>query len=255
MAPYYVTLRLPEETANEFALVTPFSQRQRENMSAMLAARCDGDHYGEVILYRFPASRTVYGPEQVGKRIRSDGKVSPYLSLNDQKGSKVRFGSMLVVPVEKSLLYVEPLYVKADTGPGANTSIPELKQVVVAFEDRIAMEPTLGAALTDLFGASASATPAEPPALAGEPASTSSGASGAASPTLVGLIDAAGAQYDHAQDDLRHGDFASYGRDIQTLGATLHRLRTAPQPSSGAGTASKPQLSDSAKRSHTESTH
>lgn len=219
MAPYYVTLRLPGQSGEEFALLSPFSLRQKENMSALFAARCDGGHYGERILYRFPASRTVYGPEQVAKRIRSDAKISPYLSLNDQKGSSVVFGSMLIVPMERSLLYVQPLYVKAATGGGGSASIPELKQIVVAFENRIAMETTLSAALADLFGGESAPTAPET-AGGGPPAS----GGGAATATRALVIEAGG-QYDRAQAALRRGDFAAYGKEITALGQTLRQLR------------------------------
>jgi uncharacterized membrane protein (UPF0182 family) len=217
LAPYYVMTRLPGEKHEEFALLSPFTPRDRQNMVGLLAARCDGDNYGKRILYRFPTSRTVYGPEQVGKQIRSDSKISPYLSLNDQKGSRVIFGSMLIVPIEKSLLYVQPVYVKAQTSD-VSGSIPELKQVIVAFDNRIAMEPTLAASLTDLFGAGRAAAPAtSTPAVAAPPVGPAA--------TVPALIQQAGAEYDRAQAALRAGDFAAYGRESGALGKTLEQLR------------------------------
>lgn len=223
MAPYFVTLRLPGETGEEFSLLSAFTPRDRQNMIALMAARCDGDRYGELVLYRFPASRTVYGPEQIGKRLRSDSRISPFLSLNDQRGSHVLFGSMLIVPIEKSLLYVQPIYVRAQPGASStptdsdseNSSIPELKQVVAAWEGRIAMEPTLSAALTDLLTDSDNSTSIS---TAGTPPSP---------PTadMASLVRTAGEQYDRAQARLRAGDFAGYGREAQALGETLKRLR------------------------------
>ena len=232
MAPYYVILRLPGEKTEEFALVSPFTPRDRENMVSLLTARCDGAAYGQKVLYRFPASRLISGPQQVGKRIRSDSKISPYLSLNDQKGSTVLFGSMLIVPIEQSVLYVQPLYVKASGAGNADmgtNSIPELKQVVVAFENRIAMEPTLPAALADLFGAG---TPGTTPAAPTGPAPTG----GAVPTSSAALIEQAGAQYEKAQAALRAGDFAEYGRQSKALGETLKALRGAK----GAGVAPNP---------------
>ena len=222
MPPSYVTLRLPGSLNAEFVLLSPFTPRDRQNMVALLVARCDAAHYGERVLYRFPASRTVYGPEQVGKRIRSDSKISPYLSLNDQKGSRVLFGSMLIIPIERSLLYVQPLYVKAQTGDSTDKSgsIPELKQVIVAFENRIAMEPTLPAALADLFGEGASGTPATPATTTPPPATGSTGAKDTAA-----LIREAGDHYDRAQTAQRAGDWATYGAENKALGAILQRLR------------------------------
>ena len=221
LAPYFVMTRLPGESAEEFALLSPFTPRDRQNMIGLLAARCDGPNYGQRILYRFPTSKTVSGPEQVGKQIRSDSKISPYLSLNDQKGSRVLFGSMLIVPLEKSLLYVQPVYVKAQTSDVAG-SIPELKQVIVAFDNRIAMEPTLAGSLADLFPAAAGGE--GPP-----PAPTTAGGVGAGGAVVPvsgpALIRQATQEYDQAQAALRAGDFARYGRESKALGDTLHRLQ------------------------------
>ena len=223
LAPYYLMTRLPGQSKEEFALLSAFTPRDRQNMIGLLAARSDGAAYGQKILYRFPASRTVNGPEQIGKQIRSDSKISPYLSLNDQKGSHVLFGAMLIVPIEKSLLYVQPLYVKAQTASAdAAGSIPELKQVVVAFGNRIAMEPTLPAALTDLFGAS-DATPTTKPNMPNAPTNP---AAPAAAMSQAALIEQAGHQYDQAQAALKAGDFAGYGRQSKALGETLGRLRS-----------------------------
>jgi uncharacterized membrane protein (UPF0182 family) len=242
MEPYYMLLRLPNADKEEFALLSPFTPRRRENMTALFTARCDGENYGKRVLYRFPSSRTVFGPQQVGRRIRSDSKISPYLSLVDQKGSRVLFGSMLVVPVESSLLYVQPLYVKAqlnnrdenntaaasaDTSGGNDPtqSLPELKQVIVAYENRIAMEPTLPAALAELFGkASVKTIPGK--AIPAAPII------GPINPTVSALIHQASQQYDRAQAALRAGNFTAYGKEVKTLGDTLRRLRvqTGQQP-------------------------
>ena len=236
MAPYYVILRLPGEKTEEFALVSPFTPRDRENMVSLLTARCDGDNYGQKVLYRFPASRLISGPQQVGKRIRSDSKISPYLSLNDQKGSTVLFGSMLIVPIEQSVLYVQPLYVKASGAGNADmgtNSIPELKQVVVAFENRIAMEPTLPDALADLFGSPAA--PANSGAATGITPATGAGTIPAATGSAA-LIEQATAQYDKAQTALRAGDFTEYGRQSKALGETLKALRGANSTKGALGT-------------------
>ena len=241
MDPYYMLLRLPDAQAEEFVLMSPFTPRRRENMIALFTARNDGDNYGKRTLYRFPSSRTLFGPQQVGRRIRSDRKISPYISLVDQRGSRVLFGSMLVVPIETSLLYVQPLYVKAqlhnrdDSGKndtaavtasaGSNSSsdpalsLPELKQVVVAYENRIAMQPTLPAALAELFGAAKQAAPAA------KTATPAQGAGKAMTASAAALIEQASQQYDRAQKTLRAGDFTAYGKEIKALGDTLRRLR------------------------------
>ena len=168
MPPYYVTTRLPGETSEEFALLSPFTPRDRQNMIGLFAARCDGDSYGEKILYRLPTSRTVYGPEQIGKRIRSDSKISPYLSLNDQKGSRraVRIDADRAGGNKPAL---RPACVCQGADVGCRRVNPELKQVVVAFENRIAMEPTLPGALEDLFGVGGAETATPGAAPSGSP--------------------------------------------------------------------------------------
>ncbi len=226
VSPYYVIMRLPGQSDEEFLLLSPFTPRNKGILSALLAARCDGDKLGELILYRFPTTRTVYGPEQIGLRVRQDSQISQNLSLWNQQGSRVLFGNLLVVPIERSLLYVQPLYLKAQTGqdsdPAATAagprggSIPELKRVIVAFENRIAMEPTLDAALARLFSKDVDAAPRQ---IGNEGAKPSAAAS------VNPLVEQANAQYARARTALRNGDFAAYGREINALGTTLERLR------------------------------
>jgi len=250
--PFYTIMRLPGEKTEEFLLLTPFTPRNKGVLSALLAARCDGDRLGELVLYRFPTTRTVYGPQQVGLRILQDERISQNLSLWNQQGSRVLFGNMLIVPVERSLMYVQPLYLKAQTGTDASaslqagaasgsTSIPELKRVIVAFENRIAMEPTLEQALARLFGAG------DPPAATAAAATGDEGgerpaATGATAAPAAPLIEQANAQYGRARAALRKGDFAAYGREIDALGQTLTRLRRAgPAPAGQGDAAMMPQ--------------
>jgi uncharacterized protein len=231
MPPYYLLARLPGEKKTEFLALSTFTPRARENMIAFLVARCDGDRYGERVLYRLPLNRTIYGSEQISKRIRSDTRVSPYLSLVDQKGSRIRFGAVRVIPVETSLLFVQSLYVMgqtatADDNPprGMENAIPELKQVVVAYENRIAMAATLKAALAELLAPTDSE--------ADDPTAT-----------LNALIERATAQYERAQTALKAGDFAGYGRESKALGDTLRRLRQRSRDLRDTGTADLPEPS------------
>ncbi len=158
--PYYLVMRLPEEEQPEFILMLPFTPKDKENLNAWLAARCDGDHYGKLILYRFPKERLVYGPSQIEARIKQNTDISQQLTLWDQKGSQALRGNLLVIPIESSLLYVEPLYLQTQ----GETKIPELIRVIVATakphqegqEDssvgRVVMRPTLDEALRVAFG-------------------------------------------------------------------------------------------------------
>lgn len=144
--PYYTIMRLPGETKEEFILLLPFTPNKKDNMRAWLAARSDPPHYGKLIALDFPKAKLVYGPRQINARIDQDAYISQQLSLWGQRGSQVIRGSLLAIPIDKSLLYVQPLYLAAEKG-----SLPELKRVITAFGNRIAMEETLEQSLQKLF--------------------------------------------------------------------------------------------------------
>jgi uncharacterized membrane protein (UPF0182 family) len=146
MQPYYTIMTLPGREEEEYILMLPFTPRGKSNLSAWMVARSDGEHYGKLGVYTFPKQRLVYGPNQIVARINQDAEVSRQISLWDQRGSSVIQGNLLVIPIEESLIYVRPLYLKADAG-----KIPELKRVIVGYEDQIAMEQTLDMALQKLF--------------------------------------------------------------------------------------------------------
>ena len=148
MTPRHMIMKLPGEKKEEYILMLPFTPRAKDNLSAWMVARNDGQQYGKLVVYRFPKDTLVFGPKQVIGRINQDAEVSRQISLWDQRGSAVIQGSLLTIPIEESLLYVRPLYLKADTG-----KIPELKRVIVAYENKIAMEETLEQGLARLFGA------------------------------------------------------------------------------------------------------
>src|SRR3974390_3379550 len=159
MVPYYIIMRLPGETKAEFFLMLPMVPSQRQNMIAWLAARCGPPNYGKMIVYEFPKDKLVYGPFQIEARINQNTEISQRISLWNQMGSRVIRGHLLVVPIEDSILYVSPLYLRAETG-----QLPELKRVIAAYGDRVVMEETLGAALAALFKETAPAAMPPPSA-------------------------------------------------------------------------------------------
>lgn len=206
--PYYVIMKLPGEEREEFILMQPMTPSNRNNMVAWLAARCDAPHYGRLVEYQFPKERLIYGPQQIEARIDQDTLISQQLSLWNQMGSKVIRGNLLVIPVEDSVVYVEPLYLRSEQG-----QIPELKRVIASYADRVAMEPTLEAALAAVLGArGAPATPsppvAAPPSTARKPAGPP--------PTLT-----ARQHYEAALEGLRRGDWSAFAREMEALDRSL----------------------------------
>lgn len=152
--PYYLLMKLPAETSEEFILLQPFTPAQRNNLIAWLAARSDGldtpartdDSYGKMLLYRFPKQELVYGPEQIEARINQDPVISERISLWNRQGSRAIQGNLLVIPIEQSLLYVEPLYLEAE-----ENELPTLVRVIVVYENKIVMAETLEQALQGIF--------------------------------------------------------------------------------------------------------
>jgi hypothetical protein len=214
MEPYYTIMRLPGESGEEFILLILYNPSKKDNMIAWLAARSDGSHYGKLIAYNFPKQKLIYGPRQIEARIDQDAFISQQLSLWSQRGSQVIRGSLLAIPIEQSLLYVEPLYLAAEKG-----SLPELKRVIVAFGNQIAMEENLDASLQRIFGA-----PGKTPAARAETGAALP-APGKADSSVRGLVDQAWQQYGRAQESLRQGNFAGYGEAIKQLEGTLKQLR------------------------------
>src|SRR5438105_3480976 len=143
----HIILRLPGETNPEFIYMTPFTPSGKDNLAAWMAARMDGPNYGKLVAYRFPKQSLVYGPKQIVNRINQETNISQQITLWDQKGSQVIRGELLVIPIKEALVYVQPLYLRAEGG-----KIPELKRVVVAHENRVAMGETLEEGLSLLFG-------------------------------------------------------------------------------------------------------
>jgi uncharacterized membrane protein (UPF0182 family) len=214
MAPYYVIMRLPQEENEEFILMLPFTPGRKDNLSAWMVARSDGEHYGQLVVYRFPKQKLVYGPRQIVARINQEAEISRQISLWDQRGSQVRQGNLLIIPIEEALLYIRPLYLRAESG-----KIPELKRVIVAYENKIAMEETLEESLFQIFRGELPQRDLTEEASAG-----SSQKPGAAEPATGDLIEQAKAAYDRAVQAQRRGDWAGYGVELRNLGAIIDEM-------------------------------
>jgi hypothetical protein len=222
MSPYYTIMKLAEVgRREEFILMVPFTPARKDNMIAWMAARCDDPNYGKMLVFAFPKQKLVYGPQQIESRIDQDPNISQQLTLWGQGGSKVIRGTLLVIPILNSVLYVEPLYLAAEAGGG----LPQLKRVIVAYSDHVVMEPTLDDALTKIFGGTVTTTgtPTATPAVAGG-ALPAAKAPTAPALTPQDLIREANQHYERAQQLLRQGDFAGYGEEMKKLGEVLRRL-------------------------------
>ena len=225
MQPYYTIMRLPGEREAEFIQMLPYTPRRRDNLAAWLVARSDGEHYGQLRVFEFPKQKLVFGPRQVVARMNQDQTISPQITLWNQQGSAVIWGTLMVIPVEESLIYVRPLYLKASGG-----RIPELTRVIVAYQNQIVMEDTLEEGLARIFGArGAPAAPATTPPDATQtsvpaPAPQTAGAAPAAAGNDA-LAAEARTHYDRAIAAQRAGDWAKYGEEIRALGGVLERMR------------------------------
>jgi len=240
VVPYYEVLVLPGETTPEFALLQPFAPLSKKNLAAILIARQDGSHYGELMVVSLPKDKLVYGPAQVEARISNDPVISSQLTLWDQAGSRVIRGNLLVVPVARSIMYFEPVYLQAEQSP-----IPELTRVIVAYADQVAMEPSVEEALAKIFktgGAPTTTSPETPTTIPGtstttvpSPSTTTTVSSGSTTTTMPGepslpndisrLIELAGQHYRGAIEAQKQGDWARYGEEIEALGKVLERLQ------------------------------
>ena len=225
MEPYYAMMKLPGEQSAEFIQMLPFTPRRRDNLASWMVARSDGENYGKLLVFQFPKQTLVFGPAQVVARINQDQVIAPQITLWNQQGSQVIQGTLMVIPIEESLIYVRPLYLRAQAG-----RIPELTRVIVAYQNRIVMEPTLDQAIARLFGQadrtagplrSADATPAteaKPPS--GAPPS------GVDTAAWERLATEARDTYRRALEAQKAGDWAKYGEEIRRLGELLERMRS-----------------------------
>ena len=207
----HIIMRLPGEAAAEFVYMVPFTPRGKDNLAAWMVARNDGAEYGRLRVYLLSRQSLVFGPTQVENRINQNTEVSRQVSLWDQRGSQVIRGSLLVIPIGASLLYVQPLYLRAEGG-----RIPELKRVIVAYQNQVVMAENLDGALAQLFGGSG--------VVSGPGAAAVSGGTPAGDATFQALVAEARQRYQSAMQAQREGDWARYGEEIRRLGDVLERI-------------------------------
>jgi len=217
MEPYFTVMRLPGEPREEFVLLSGFNPSGRDNMIALMVARMDPPHYGRLIGYAFPKQKLVFGPRNIQARINQDPVISQQIALWNQQGSRVITGTLLAIPIEQSLVYVQPLYLAA----AEQGALPELRRVVVAYGNQIAMEPTLEGALARVFGGRVRGEDS-----AGRPVergpSTPSAAAGAA---ISAGIQRAWEAWQRGQEALRKGDWATYGQEQKRVEEALRQLQ------------------------------
>jgi uncharacterized membrane protein (UPF0182 family) len=207
----HIIMRLPGEPKEEFIFMVPFTPRGKDNLASWMVARNDGENYGQLVVYRLPKQSLVFGPTQIVNRINQDTEISRQISLWDQRGSQVIRGNLLVIPIEESLIYVQPIYLRAEGG-----RIPELKRVVVAYQNRVVMEETLEEGLSRLFGGTVASSTGGSPRTESEPLASSS--------DTADLARRASETYQRAMAAQRAGDWARYGEEVQRLGEVLRQL-------------------------------
>jgi uncharacterized membrane protein (UPF0182 family) len=222
MQPNFVLMKLPGEDGLEFVEILPFTPANRNNLIGWIAGRSDGEHYGTSVVYDFPKTRLVDGPQQIEARIDQNAQLSGQLTLWNQQGSHVRRGSLLVIPCGRALLYAEPIYLQADRSP-----MPELRLVVLALQDRLAYAPTFEAALASLFGSEPSSlSSSEAPRPAPE-AATSAQSQPAAD--IRSLVAQAGKDFSDYQRLTSEGKLAEAGQKLDDLKRTIDKLNALPK--------------------------
>ena len=230
--PYFVLMQLPgEQKKDEFVLIVPFSPANRNNMIGWMAGRSDGENYGKLLVYNFPSSRLIDGPTQIESRIDQNAQLSAQFSLWNQQGSRVIRGHLLVIPIGRSLVFVEPIYLKAERSP-----MPELRLVVLATQEKLAYGQTFGEAMNNLFGEAAAAqTP--PPSSSGQspgqapPEGRGAPATPSATPiaNLQQLVERAIQEFDDYQRLVSQGKFAEAGQKLEQHKRTLEEIRKLSQ--------------------------
>ncbi len=228
MQSYYLVTKLPGEEKAEFILLVPFVPTERDNMISWMAARCDPEVYGRLLLYQFPKQKLIYGPMQIEARIDQDPAISEMMTLWSQAGSKVIRGNLLVIPIGDSLMYVEPVYLQAES-----SKLPELKRVIVSYENRIAMEDNLERALRSVFAPGGMAQETAEPGL--EQDDSDPDALPRVAQGWVDLAHDASAWFERARQRQVDGDWAGYGEALDALAESLTRLEriAAEQGASG----------------------
>ena len=219
MEPNFVLMKLPGEPDLEFVEILPFTPSNRNNMIGWVAARSDGEHYGSAVVYNFPKTRLVDGPQQIEARIDQNAQLSGQLTLWNQQGSHVRRGSLLVIPCGKALLYAEPIYLQAQRSP-----MPELRLVVLALQDRLAYAPTFEGALSSLFGAGSSSLSSADTPQATAVAAPEAGGKTQPAENLNSLIGQAGRDFSDYQRLTAAGKLAEAGQKLDDLKQALDKL-------------------------------
>jgi hypothetical protein len=212
MQPYYVIMRLPGEAHEEYMLMLPMAPKGRDNMISWMVARCDGADYGHLFEYAFSKDSLFYGPYQIQARINQNPEISRQLSLWNQMGSKVILGNLIVIPVQDSLLYVEPLYIRAENG-----QFPELQRVIASTGDQVVMGDTLPTTLAALFTAREGVAPPVVAEVSAQPPASG----GIAPPPTQVSASAAATHYNRALKALGAGNWTEFGNEMQQLGQDL----------------------------------
>src|SRR5207247_2282536 len=214
-----VLMKLPEEREIGFIAILPFTPANKNNLIGWIAGRSDGEHYGTAVVYDFPKTKLVDGPLQIEARIDQNAQLSGQLSLWNQQGSHVRRGSLIVMPINRALLYAEPIYLQAERSP-----MPELRIVVLAVQDRLAYGPTFEAAMAALFGGAASTLAAQTASPAPVPRPQPSTGESAAPADLNGLVTGAAQDLSDYQRLTAEGKLGDAGRKLEDLKRKLDQL-------------------------------
>ena len=206
--PYYLVTKLPGEEKESFVLMMPFSPTNKDNMIGWMAVKCDPDQYGEFVVYKLPKDKTIYGPMQIESRIDQDTEISESLTLWGQVGSRVIRGNLMIIPIEDSLVYVEPIYLQAE-----QSQLPELKRVVLAYDDTVTMSQNLNKAIDDVFGVSFESVKEES-SLTIQPTAEKS--------ILTQLFET----YDRLKLSLKNLDFKSFGLQFDHVDNLMNELKS-----------------------------
>ena len=224
--PYFVLMQLPgEQQKHEFVLILPFTPANRNNMIGWMAGRSDGDNYGKLLAYNFPESRLIDGPVQIEARIDQNAELASQFTLWNQQGSRVIRGHLLVIPLGRSLLFVEPVYLQAERSP-----MPELRLVVLATQEKLAYGQTFAEAMNSLFGGAGAAAAAPSPSPA--PPGAAPQASPSATPTqdLQQLVNRAIQEFEDYQRLTSQGKLGEAGQKLEQHKRTLEELKRLSKP-------------------------
>ena len=206
--PYYIIMKLPDAKSPEFILMVPLTPSKKDNMVAWMCARCDGRNYGQLLIYTLSKDKLIYGPMQIEARINQQPSISSELTLWGQQGSSVIRGNLLVIPIEHSFIYVEPVYLQA-----TQSEMPQLKRVIAVQNGQLMMEKTLDEALKAVFAAQGVPPAQQQKVLSGAPAGP-----------LPAGAQAALNHYNQAMEYLKQGNWAKYGEQLGQLKQILETM-------------------------------